>query len=180
MRLTKYLLTEVQINSNIIPTQEMIDFYEKRTKDHIKRVQNNLKKYMSVVKEGYDKSKLSNRIQSHDKSKYSDEEYIPYVWLSWQKKEENEGRKFPVHPDVGKIVDKAWTHHKSSNSHHPEYHSNSKKMSNEDLIEMVCDWAAMSQEFKNSLKLWIHKHATRREFTDEQIELINSVGDIVE
>ena len=179
MRLQTYI-NEAKINPNIIPTQEMIDFYEKRTKEHIQRVQKNIKKYMNVVKDGYDKSELSKRIKTHDKSKYSDQEYIPYVWLSWQKKEEREGRSFDVHMDVKNIVDMAWNHHKSKNRHHPEYHNNPKHdMSNEDIIEMVCDWAAMSQEFKNSLSLWIHKHATRREFTDDQIELINKVGDIV-
>lgn len=179
MRFQQYI-NEVKINPNIIPTQEMIDFYEKRTKGHIDRVKKNLKKYMGAMKTGYNISELSKRVSIHDKSKYSDEEYIPYIWLTWQKKEEKEGRQFDVHIDVKKIVDKAWEHHKSTNSHHPEYHSNSKNIGNEDIIEMVCDWAAMSQEFNNSLKLWIHKHATRKEFTDAQIELINKVGDIVE
>ena len=143
MRLQRYI-NEAKVNPNIIPTQEMIDFYEKRTREHINRVKKNLKKYMRVEKEGYNVSELSKRVNTHDKSKFGDEEYIPYVWLTWQKKEEKEGRQFDVHPDVKRIVDKAWEHHKKFNRHHPEYHSNPKNMTNEDIIEMVCDWAAMS------------------------------------
>jgi len=175
MRLQQYIINE----SNTIPTQEMIDFYEKRTKEHINKVRNNIKKYISTVKEGYGKSDLIKRSKEHDKSKYSNEEYLGYVWLTWFHKKKNEGDPITLSPEVKKLTEKVWGHHKDNNRHHPEYHNNPKNMSNEDLIEMVCDWAAMSQELGTNLELWIHKNATKAKYTDNQIKLIQNVGKIV-
>ena len=35
----------------------------------------------------------------------------------------------------------------TTNRHHPDFHANPNDMSDVDLIEMVCDWTAMAQEF---------------------------------
>jgi len=51
-------------------------------------------------------------------------------------------------------------------------------MSNEDIIEMVCDWAAMSQEFKNSLQNFIDAKVDKvYKFSNKQKTLINKVSE---
>ena len=75
------------------PSQEMIDFYEKRTIEHITRVQNNIQKIIKKFPE-ISSNELMKRIPIHDKSKYSKEEYIPYVWLTWWHKQKNAGKKW--------------------------------------------------------------------------------------
>jgi len=63
------------------PSKEMIDFYEIRTKNHIKRVQDNIKNFIKSNKE-FNSIELAKRIEDHDKSKFSEIEYIPYIWLT--------------------------------------------------------------------------------------------------
>jgi hypothetical protein len=67
------------VNNNDKPPQEMVDFYEKRTKEHIARVQNNISKIIKKFP-SISSNELMKRSTVHDKSKYSKEEYIPYVW----------------------------------------------------------------------------------------------------
>ena len=45
------------------------------------------------------------------------------------------------------LVQAAIDHHLTTNRHHPDFHDDPNEMSEVDLIEMVCDWTAMSQEF---------------------------------
>ena len=44
-------------------------------------------------------------------------------------------------------VRRAVHHHVTTNRHHPEFHADPNDMTEVDLIEMVCDWTAMAQEF---------------------------------
>lgn len=56
-------------------------------------------------------------------------------------------------------------HHVTSNRHHPEFHSDPNDMSDVDLIEMVCDWTAMAQEFgqdSGSARGWADKTVGKR------------------
>ncbi len=45
-------------------------------------------------------------------------------------------------------VRSAIEHHVTTNRHHPDFHADPNDMSDVDLIEMVCDWTAMAQEFE--------------------------------
>ena len=54
-------------------------------------------------------------------------------------------------------------HHVTSNRHHPEAYADPNDMSYVDLIEMVCDWTAMAQEFgEGSARGWADKTIGRR------------------
>ncbi len=170
------------VNKNdLMPSQEMIDFYEKRTKEHIARVQNNIQKIIQKFPE-ISSDELQKRISTHDKSKYSIKEYIPYVWMTWWYKQKNQGIKWDYPNDeIKKSIEKAWKHHSKVNLHHPEAHSDPTKMSNVDIAEMIADWAAMSQELGTSLKDWAKKVVNKKwKFTNNQVNLINKIMDIFE
>ena len=49
------------------PTDEMVRYFEKRTREHINRVANNLKKLYKITEWG---SELLERARIHDDSKY--------------------------------------------------------------------------------------------------------------
>ena len=52
-----------------------------------------------------------------------------------------------------------------TNRHHPEFHADPNDMSDVDLIEMVCDWTAMAQEFSQdggSARGWADKTIGKR------------------
>jgi len=162
------------------PTKEMIDFYEKRTRNHINRVVKNI---YTIIKErdDFNKSELIARAKIHDKSKYSKEEYIPYIWLTWWYKERNEGKEFNYPSGIKEMVDKAAKSHVLKNLHHPEAHEDPKNMSNIDIAEMVADWAAMSQELDNSLKEWADKNiGSKWKFNKEQTKLIYDLIELFE
>jgi hypothetical protein len=91
-------------------------------------------------------------------------------------------------------------HHVKSNAHHPESHTEQKgellnrenrdkppkeivdatKMGEIDIIEMVADWCAMSEEKGGNPKDWADKNVNIRwKFTDEQKEFIYSAIEIM-
>lgn len=164
MKLRDYLIEES-------PTPEMVDFYEKRTANHINRVQKNIQ---TIIKNtDIDKKELLKRSKEHDKSKYSKKEREPYIWLTWWYKEKGEGRDFKYPDDIKDKVKNAAKSHVKTNLHHPEAHSNPNDMSDIDIAEMVADWAAMSQELGTSLKGWTDKNVgSKWKFNDEKKKLI--------
>ncbi len=60
---------------------------------------------------------------------------------------------------------RAINHHVTSNRHHHQFHSGPNEMTEIDLIEMVCDWPAMSQGFGQdggSARSWADKTIGKR------------------
>ena len=70
-------------------------------------------------------------------------------------------------------------HHVTTNRLHPEAHANPNDMSDVDLIEMVCDWTAMAQEFEGgSARAWADKTVGKRvAFNAEKRQFIYRVID---
>ena len=126
------------------PTPEMLAFYEHRTNDHIERV----RRCLTLLAEGTEYGEaLIERAAVHDASKFGDEERIPYVWLTEYHRCRRRGEPFEYPQGVAEAVKLAIRHHLTSNRHHPEFHADPNDMADVDLIEMVCDWTAMAQEF---------------------------------
>jgi len=149
------------------PTKEMIDFYEQRTAKHINRVKENC----ITLSNYFNNPDLSRRGYVHDLSKYSEAEYIPYVWMTWYYKMKDKGFEYPK--GVENAVSKAWDHHKSMNDHHPEYWNNVQEMSDNSLFEMCCDITAMSQEFGDDpVKYFNNNHKERFNFSQNQLNKI--------
>lgn len=60
------------------------------------------------------------------------------------------------------ILATAVKHHRSTNSHHPEFWGSIHKMPEIFIAEMVCDMAARGSEFGTSVRDWIKNEATKR------------------
>lgn len=126
------------------PTAEMIAFADHRTKDHIARVTANLMQLSKVTEYG---DELAKRARFHDASKFGPKERLPYVWLAEFHRHRRKGERYEYPPGIEKQVKCAIEHHVTTNRHHYQFHSDPNEMTEVDLIEMVCDWTAMSQEF---------------------------------
>jgi len=167
----------------IEPTPEMIAFFERRTREHIERVRRCLALMAPVTKNGQE---LIERARVHDASKFGPEERIPYVWLTEFHRRRRNGEPFEYPDGVAKKVNRAVHHHVTSNRHHPEFHADPNDMSEVDLIEMVCDWTAMAQEFGQdggSARGWADKtighrvafSAQKRQFIYHTIESLDQL-----
>ena len=130
------------------PTPEMIAFYERRTNEHIERVRKCLA-VMAAVTEHADE--LNERAKAHDASKFGRHERGPYIWLTEFHRCRHSGEPFAYPDGIEDQVHAAINHHITTNRHHPDYHRDPNDMSEVDLIEMVCDWTAMAQEFGQGL-----------------------------
>ena len=159
----------------------MLAFYERRTNEHIQRVRRCLTLLAKITNYG---EELIERARIHDASKFSPEERIPYVWLTEYHRCRRNGKPFTYPEGMEERVKRAIRHHVSSNRHHPEFHANPNDMSDVDLIEMVCDWTAMAQEFGEdggSARVWADKVIGKRvafdtektQFIYQMIEALN-------
>lgn len=140
----------------------MLAFYERRTNEHIERVRKCLRLLAAVTNCG---EALIERAKVHDASKFGPEERIPYVWLTEYHRRRKDGEPFEYPEGVAEQVKLAIHHHMKANRHHPEFHANPNDMSDVDLIEMVCDWTAMAQEFGQgggSAREWADKTVGKR------------------
>lgn len=57
-----------------------------------------------------------------------------------------------------KAYDVAWEHHHKHHPHHPQHWKN-RDMPYEYIVEMLCDWLAMSMKFGQSTLDWYEKEA---------------------
>ena len=179
--------------------QEMKDWFEKRTKNHIDLV----RKYCKKIADYDDRFEdLIDRGLVHDDSKFEDQEYEPYVYITWKYKCEDNGKNFECPEDMEDRMNEATEHHvhNSKNRHHPESHSDQKetinredrdkptdeaidatKMSNLDVAEMCADWVSVAQERGNSAKDWANKNVNIRwKFNEDQKELIYELIEVCE
>lgn len=161
------------------PTQEMVDFFEKRTKEHIDRVSANLADLYEHTDLG---PELLERAKTHDASKYSQEERVPYIWNTEYYRCKNNGEDFQFPPGIEEQVREASYKHITSNRHHPEFHDSPRDMTDIDIAEMVADWTAMSQELgEGSPRGWAEKNIGNKwDFSSYQIGLIYDLISLLE
>lgn len=129
------------------PSQEAIDLFKKRTNHHIELVQNNICLFQESGEYNDIFDELALRASSHDRSKFSEPELTPYIWLTWKYHCEWNNIPFKLPIGMDQKIRDAKFHHFSNNRHHPEWHFDLNDMTIVDLIEMVCDWKAAGQEF---------------------------------
>jgi hypothetical protein len=160
-------------SDKIEPTPEMVAFYERRTREHIERVRRCLTLLANVTDH---RDELLARAKVHDASKFGPEERIPYVWLTEFHRCRRSGEPFEYPAGVADAVRQAIRHHVTTNRHHAEFHVDPNDMSDVDLIEMVCDWTAMAQEFGQdggSARGWADRTVgTRVAFDEEKRQFI--------
>lgn len=175
-------------------TKEMVDYYYKRTNEHINRV----KKYIEKIYIKYPIFKLlKDRLQNHDQSKFKDPELIPYILITWKYYCKNNNIPFDLPENINNIMQEATYHHVKNNRHHPEFHDNTttinsinpkdrdtppekivngSNMSDIDIAEMVADWMAVSEEKNSHPKDWAKANIDKRwKFTKHQKDLIYNI-----
>ena len=113
---------------------------------------------------------------NHDKSKFEEPEYTPYVKRKWL--ERNSNKDF--YDDMGEDVKRAIVHHVTTNAHHPECWSDDYQgfeveqpchvegMPEACVVEMVCDWEAMAKDRGNTARSWYDKTRDTRWIFDAQ------------
>lgn len=156
-------------------TKEMKDFFDRRTRDHIARVKNNLSILADAGFIGHDEATV--RGLNHDYTKYGDDLKEPYVWLTWFHRN---GKDASIYPEgVEDEVEVATDKHVSSEPHHPEYYTNASEMSSDDIAEMVADWTAMSQELDSNIYEWVSKQKDKVAFTTAQWKIVDEMVDTI-
>lgn len=179
--------------------EEMEKWFVERTNYHIGLVQNAA---MSVVDAYPEYEKVLEQVEEHDASKFEEPEQAPYIVLSWKKKQENEGKTFEITKKQQEAINEATLHHILNNSHHPEFYLEDKteveinkndrdksdkcvdasRMLDLDIVEMVCDWQAMSEELQtNTAREWFDKQKNVRWcFSSAQEALIDKILKVFE
>lgn len=101
---------------------------------------------------------IENNILAHDNSKYTEAEFMPYVYYFYGEKTKQVEEEFNY----------AWLHHIHENPHHWQHwilvHDDEPTeyldMPYEYIIEMICDWWAFSWKTGNLHEIfdWYKKH----------------------
>lgn len=203
-----YLLNYGPMDEAKSEEDEKEQFFVDRTNKHIQLVQDAAAKIVEAYPE-FDK--LLKQVETHDQSKLEEPERIPYIEITWRHKLENEKGEYDPYngkgyQTPGKLEKEeenvATIHHITTNSHHPEYHLEDKSDANinkddrdksdkcvdaflmppSDIVEMIADWQAMSEELKtNTSREWFDKQKdVRWHFTEEQEELIDKLLKVFE
>lgn len=168
-------------NSNV--TDDMINFFVKRTMKHINLVNDNVNKINKIIKiDG-----LNDIAKEHDLDKFSYENIIPYIWMTEYYRCKNNNINFKYPDGIEELCDNASYRHCNNNKHHPEFwnkHSNNVdfcNMSYSSIVEMCADWAAMSQEKGTSLKDWVDNNVNVKwKFSPERTGFIYKLINIFE
>jgi hypothetical protein len=164
-----------------VPTQSMVAYFLRKLKRHRSRVANNVLKVLPHTKY---QEELIFRAKSHDLTKLNEDEFISYVWLNEYRrcKEKNISFKYPV--GVHDIILDGTKSHINKNKHHPEHHADPNAMSEVDILEMVCDWSAISQENNEnngSARKWAESALTKiYKFDNSRSAIIYNTIEIID
>jgi hypothetical protein len=125
-----------------------LNYYFERTLKHIHQVQINALYLIANCRSSLNMTdnewlELAYNVAHHDRSKFSTEQFEPYVEFSWAMK--NKEKLTQVQQEK---FSEAWKHHYETENHHPErLKGHALKMSKVELVEVVCDLQAMADEF---------------------------------
>ena len=148
-------------------SNEKLNYYFKRTTEHIHRVQNNMVKVVTEFRDQLsltdeDCRGLMHNVMKHDMTKFSVEQFLPYVELTeyyrQRKNLNNPEYKYPSE-EIERQVDAAVDHHYKNENHHPErFQGTIGKYDIYEAIETVCDLQAMAQEFnEDNCRMYFEK-----------------------
>lgn len=106
---------------------------------------------------------LLRRANVHDNSKLSKDEIDKFIQIQ-------EISQFGLNPKqvVNEAIKGMLTLHYNNNKHHPEHYADFDKMSEIDVIEMVCDWHSRAVQCNSSLMDFVtYQQEARFHFSDE-------------
>lgn len=111
--------------------------------------------------------RLAINVSNHDKSKYEPEEFDAYrQWF------------YPTGNRNKELFDKAWEHHYTVNSHHPEYwvkDGTPMDMDKYAIAEMLLDWAAMAIKFGGTAYTYYEKERDKKPFSENTKKTIDNI-----
>ena len=119
--------------------------------------------YLFEQNRSQDAIALASRCSCHDDSKLGPSEMQEFLKLP------NEGlnMKFadmPLADNISNLIRVHW----ANNRHHPEYFQDYHEMTELDVIEMVCDWYARSQQYGTNFKEFVKtRQKIRFKFDDD-------------
>ena len=122
----------------------------------------------------YNYFSINEIIKHHDESKYNGDEFFPYLWNFYPAPEGTEVNK------QGYMFNKAWNLHQKSNKHHWQYWVMIEDSGEQIvldmpfffIIELLCDWTAMSIKFKNKPSEWYGKNKDKMILHEKTISCI--------
>lgn len=106
---------------------------------------------------------VAKNIDNHDASKFGDSEFDGYRAYYYPTRRELDGdEKYKA--DLEERYQECWKHHYKTNEHHPMYWvdeetNTPRDMSLKAIIEMICDWEAMSLKFNSDTIKWYEEEA---------------------
>lgn len=160
--MSNLIYTAIINNPSISSKQrECEKLYKKYVDDHINNVKlawksmKENKKCINILKDlsenlEYFLQTMQIFIDNHDASKYSIDEWEPYR-KNFYPVDENEKK------ENEEDFQKAWEHHYTVNMHHWDWwakNNRQNKMPIVSVIEMCCDWIAMSNKFGGDAYTW--------------------------
>lgn len=160
-----------------------IDEYSKYIKEHIENVKecwaNHTDAIIKYLKDNEYRDSIVNMLidrinrnidyETHDFSKWSNEEFIAYrvKFYPTTKEQDIISRYSACQALVNDYFNRAWGHHVHNNPHHPEHwiiaNEDGKpntiiSMDTEYIVEMLMDWEAMGRKFGgNAYSYWYDK-----------------------
>lgn len=107
---------------------------------------------------------VGENIDTHDASKFSDSEFDGYRAKWYPTQLELQGGQ-EYNDKVDERYEECWKHHYTVNAHHPAHwydfeNKVARDMTLEAIVEMLCDWEAMSLKFKTNTLNWYENDAT--------------------
>lgn len=123
-------------------------------------------------------SEVDTLISMHDKSKYSDVEFIPYLNHFYPQDGSNVSDNDKDDPEF----DTAWLMHIHSNPHHWQYWTLIRDSGGKlgidipikYVLEMLCDWHSFSALYPESTAYkWFNDNKSKMTFSDNTLKLIN-------
>lgn len=151
-------------------------------KEHIQNVQKAFDEITNMnnekIKELYSNdselvNNVRNRVNVHDASKYSKEEFDAYR------------RNFhPINDEEKKNskedFDKAWEHHYKNNDHHWQNRQDSEELNKPACIEQILDWTAMGYKFNDRPYEYYKKNKKDIKMNKLETEYVESILDAIE
>lgn len=178
-------------------TKEMLNHFIERTNNHInlvKEIYFNSSHHLHFRNELDDEKiqMIDERIENHDNTKFSKELMYYYILITWRYRCIRDGVEFIVPEQIEKEMTNITEIHCKTEAHHPEYWSNESFIINpldrdkplkcidvtsmpySAIIQMVCDWCAVSVERNSNPRDWFKTNLNIRwHFSDSQVNFIN-------
>ncbi len=134
-------------------TFEQEQLFINKTTTHIRLVQENMKKIaLNGGIFGVKPVDIIRRAFLHDHSKFDKSIYEGYILYNVRNHAREQNLPIPEYSkELDEYIFNCVKKHRSQSRHHPEYYNDVNEMQPMDLIEMICDWTSISQEFKTQV-----------------------------